>query len=87
MSSISQESERSIRQNVTNVVLDKALTNNTTLDHLLRLKAVEMAVYFFIGKSPTEVMFHEAYNKIYKFYNNEQTTSQLRERSLPEEES
>jgi hemolysin activation/secretion protein len=71
---------------IDNSVVDDALVTNATLDHLLRLKAVEMAVYFFHGKSPTTSQFHEIYSTIHKFYTNEQSNKELHQRSVSDEE-
>jgi hypothetical protein len=52
---------------ISNKEIDKALAANLSPEGLLRLKAVDAAVAFSVGKSPTEKQFHEIYESIYKF--------------------
>lgn len=76
---------RKIEQNISNKEIDKALKERLDTEGLLRLKAVESSVYFFMGKSPTEAQFHSTYNKIYNFLVNGQTT-ELHQRGVSEQE-
>ena len=72
---------------ISNEVIDKALVDNAPMENLLRLKAIELAIHFFYGKSPTAVQLHETYSKLFNFLNNEQQTEKLHQRGIPQEES
>lgn len=62
-------------QNISNPELDRALIKGLDSNGLLRLKAVESAIYFFMGKSPTVDQFYHAYQKIFDFYTSVETKS------------
>jgi hypothetical protein len=50
-----------------NTYLDEALTKGLDPEGLARLKAVELAIQFSMGKGPTEKIFKSLYTEIYEF--------------------
>lgn len=59
--------------NITNFHIDEALAKGLDKDGLMRVKAVEEAVKFSMGKSPTVQQVDELIEKFYNRMSNKQT--------------